>query len=268
VLTLDVTMPPTDDHLSDQELILAADGELNPRRDAQVRAHLAACWQCRTRLRDLEGAIAHFVHLQASTLDPQMPPAEGARAMLKAQLAEIASQTDARRTWLLPARWPTLAGLAVAMLAMLIVYVAAPRHGERAVPSQELTPGAVRNVATAEVCAANVQPFVVPVALQRRVFEEYGIRNASLNSYEVDYLITPELGGAADIRNLWPEPYSATVWNAHVKDQLEDRLHQLVCDGQLDLATAQHDISNNWIAAYKKYFHTDLPNSNNIRRRN
>jgi len=41
------------------------------------------------------------------------------------------------------------------------------------------------------------------------------------DAYEVDYLITPELGGATDIRNLWP--YGDTVWNAHVKDQLEDR---------------------------------------------
>jgi hypothetical protein len=259
-------MLPPDGHLSDQELVLAADGELNQRRDAQVRAHLAACWQCRTRLRGLEGAIADFVHLHSATLDPQVPPAAGARAMLKAQLAEIASQTGTRRTSFFPAPWPALVGLAVA--ALLVVYVATPKRGEGAVPSQKLTPGAVRNVMKAEVCSANVQVFVVPVALQRRVFEEYGIRNASPNAYEVDYLITPELGGAADIRNLWPEPYSATVWNAHVKDQLEDRLHQLVCDGQLDLATAQHDISTNWIAAYKKYFHTDLPNSNNIQRRN
>jgi hypothetical protein len=40
---------------------------------------------------------------------------------------------------------------------------------------------------------------------------------------------------------------------------LEDRLHQLVCDGSLDLATAQRDIETDWIAAYKKYFHTDKP---------
>jgi hypothetical protein len=250
-------MPPPDDHVSDQELVLAADGELNPRRDAQVRAHLAACWQCRTRLRGLEGAIAGFVHLHSATLDPQVPPAAGARAMLKAQLAVIADQSGTRRAGLLASPWPTVAGLAAAVL--LLVYVAIPKRGEGAVPSQKLTPGAVRNVMKAEVCSTNVHAFVIPVALQRRVFEEYGIRNAPPNAYEVDYLITPELGGAADIRNLWPEPYSATVWNAHVKDQLEDRLHQMVCDGQLDLATAQHDISTNWIAAYKKYFHTNVP---------
>jgi hypothetical protein len=255
-------MLPPDGHLSDQELALAADGELNPRRDAQARAHLAACWQCRTRWRGLEGAIADFVHLHSATLDPQLPPVAASRALLKAELAELASQTGTRRAWFFPARWPALVGLAAAVVALLAAYVAISKRGESAVPSQKLTPGAVRSVAKDEVCSANVQPFVVPVALQRRVFEEYGIRNASPDAYEVDYLITPELGGAADIRNLWPEPYSATVWNAHVKDQLEDRLHQMVCDGQLDLATAQHDIATDWIAAYKKYFNSSRPRQN------
>jgi hypothetical protein len=77
--------------------------------------------------------------------------------------------------------------------------------------------------------------------------------------YEIDYLITPELGGAADIRNLWPEPYSDTPWNAHIKDQLEDYLREQVCDGRLDLTTAQKDMATNWISAYKKYFHTETP---------
>jgi hypothetical protein len=49
------------------------------------------------------------------------------------------------------------------------------------------------------------------------------------------------------------------VWNARVKDDLEDRLHDMVCKGSLDLVAAQHDISSDWIAAYKKYFHTDEP---------
>jgi len=249
-------MPPEDSHLSDQELVLAADGELTPRRDAQVRAHLAACWQCRTRWRELEGAIADVVHLHSANLDSRIPPAAPARAMLKAQLADVASRAIAR-----PARWPAFAALAAAALLMVYV-IAIPRHGESAVPSRKLTPGATRNVAKDDVCSANVQVSMVPVALQRRVFEEYGIANAPQNAYEVDYLITPELGGAADIRNLWPEPYSATLWNAHVKDQLEDRLHQLVCGGQLDLATAQHDIATDWIAAYKKYFNSNRPRQN------
>lgn len=55
------------------------------------------------------------------------------------------------------------------------------------------------------------------------------------------------------------ESYNSSTWNAHVKDDLEERLHQLVCGGNLDLTTAQRDIATNWIAAYKKYFHTDRP---------
>jgi hypothetical protein len=33
----------------------------------------------------------------------------------------------------------------------------------------------------------------------------------------------------------------------------------MVCDGSLDLTEAQREIAGNWIAAYKKYFHTDQP---------
>jgi hypothetical protein len=67
------------------------------------------------------------------------------------------------------------------------------------------------------------------------------------------------LGGVEEIHNLWPEPYTSPGWNAHMKDALEEHLHQLVCAGKLDLSTAQRDIATDWISAYKKYFHTDKP---------
>ena len=75
----------------------------------------------------------------------------------------------------------------------------------------------------------------------------------------MDHLISLELGGSNSIRNLWPESRRTQPWNAWVKDALENKLHRMVCTGQLDLKVAQHDIATNWIAAYKKYFHTDLP---------
>ena len=127
-------------------------------------------------------------------------------------------------------------------------------------PEPSLTPGVAVAVNPEQVCrSTRPKNRIVPVSLQRRVFEEYGIAGAEPRAYEVDYLITPALGGADDIRNLWPQSYSSAVWNARVKDALEDRLHDMVCEGQLDLATAQQDISSDWIAAYKKYFHTDRP---------
>lgn len=126
-------------------------------------------------------------------------------------------------------------------------------------PDSRLTPGATIVLNREAVCStANVKNKRVPVVLERKLLDEYGIRGAAPQAYEVDYLVTPALGGADDIRNLWPQSFSAD-WNAHVKDQLEDHLREMVCSGELELTEAQREIARNWISAYKKYFHTDRP---------
>lgn len=132
-----------------------------------------------------------------------------------------------------------------------------------AVPNHSLTPGATRPATIADVCAVPHEEVIrtVPTTLRQEVFQEYGIPHARSEDYEIDFLIAPLLGGAEDIRNLWPEPYMLPLWNAPVKDALEEHLHQLVCAGKLDLPTAQRDIASNWIAAYKKYFHVNEPAS-------
>src|SRR5271156_1966645 len=81
-------------HLSDEDILLVADGEVSRGRAKQARAHLTACWSCRSRLAELEGTIADFVSLHRRTLDPQLPAANGSRALLKARLAEAASTTS------------------------------------------------------------------------------------------------------------------------------------------------------------------------------
>ena len=131
----------------------------------------------------------------------------------------------------------------------------------RSVPDPQLTPGATVPLTRADVCAVGVVETarVVPVDVARRVFAAYGVNTPEPRAYEVDYLITPALGGSDNIRNFWPQPYKNTVWNADIKDALEDHLRELVCAGRLDLATAQHEIAVDWISAYKKYFHTEAP---------
>jgi Putative zinc-finger len=250
-------------HLTDEEVLLAADGELPPARTAQVAAHLAECWPCRARTQEIEQAIVDFVRLHRGHLDPLLPSPAGPRALLKAQLAAMSSERQQKR-WFPAATWQYAAAL-----LLLAVSVAGGYHywmsGRSssplaALPEPSLTPGAVATIDREQVCrSAWPKNRGVPLPLQRKVFEEYGIESPEPRAYEVDYLITPGLGGADDIRNLWPQSYSATAWNARVKDTLEDHLHELVCSGQLDLVTAQRDISSDWIAAYQKYFHTKKP---------
>jgi hypothetical protein len=127
-------------------------------------------------------------------------------------------------------------------------------------PNRQLTPGATLPLTKADVCRKPLEVHTHPVqaSLGKQVFEQYGIRNPEPRHYELDYLIDPELGGADDARNLWPQPYSA-LWNANVKDALEDHLRELVCTNRISLEQAQRDISTDWIWAYKRYFHTDQP---------
>ena len=66
----------------------------------------------------------------------------------------------------------------------------------------------------------------------------------SLGDYEYDHFVPLELGGATnDPRNLWPEPGASP----NPKDTVEDELRQQVCDGQITLAQAQHEIVTNWV---------------------
>jgi hypothetical protein len=264
-------------HLNDEELLLAIDGELTGSREKQVEEHLAACWDCRVRKQSLEKTIGNFVEARHAEFDAQVQPNAGLRALLKANLEQIAAESPTEEK--IPAtafrsarvrRALVVAFAAAAAVAFIVGGVERIRIQNSAVyaegplePRPKLTPGAVRMVTAAEVCSAGPEQhrdtLVIPASVKEEVFREYGMSAARPQNFEVDFLITPELGGSNDIRNLWPEPYRAPVWNAHVKDQLEVKLREMVCNGQIDLATAQHDIAADWILAYKKYFHTDRP---------
>jgi len=259
-------------HLSDQQMLMDVDGELSPKEEALIRAHLDACWKCRVRRKEIEHAITDFVRFYQKENDGQLPPVEGPRALLKARLAELSATQSARHsTWFALSHknvW-TLAAAVCALLAFGLILARSsgfqrPQTRRRAmitsIPDSTLTPGATVLISRGAVCSGeSAKNKAVPVSLQKKVFEEYGIAGAEPRAYEVDYLVTPALGGADDIHNLWPQPYFATVWNAKVKDELEDRLRQMVCDGTLDLTEAQREIATNWIEAYKKYFRTDSP---------
>jgi len=129
-------------------------------------------------------------------------------------------------------------------------------------PDPALTPGVAMRVPLATLCAKGYANSVRHVSGKTKaaVYAEYGIPKARRRDYEVDHLIPLELGGTNDIKNLWAQPYSGE-WNAHVKDALEDRLHETICRAgpSISLAEAQQALRADWIAAYKRVFNTDAP---------
>ena len=283
-------------HPTDGELLLLDDPQaLGARRGGTVRQHAAECARCKARRAQLAAELAEVASLRLApgtgeAAERRLPGAgrvaaererehDVARARLAAALDARAAR-DASGWPRLPAAARTsLPVAAAAVLALVLVTVprfldvagsgtdssvAAPQvpapAALRLLPDRRLTPGAVRPVTAAEACGGDLQS--VPPAdaeLPRQVFAGYGIDYRRAAEYELDFLITPELGGAAERGNLWPQPYGATVWNAYVKDELERHLRRMVCTGALDLATAQRDIATDWIGAYRRYFDTSRP---------
>ncbi len=114
-------------------------------------------------------------------------------------------------------------------------------------PDPRLTPGRTFPVTAAQVCVPGYSSSVRSVsdAEKKAVFAEYGITSHAPYSYEVDHLISLELGGNNDVRNLWPEPYAGTG-GARAKDAIENQLHAQVCSGRISLATARAEIVRWW----------------------
>ena len=199
-------------HISDEDLVRCAHGEPPSQRAAGVDAHLEACWDCRARMESVQSAMTSFVRAHHAELEGQLPPAAGPRALLRARLVQLASEQ--------PVEWwkralqfgSSLAGVAV--VGSLLIAIASGtlwlRHaGQRGLgstttlldmetaPNPGLTPGATREVTISEVCSVPQEEVVrdVSVSLRQKVLHEYGIADARREDYEIDYLITPRLGG-------------------------------------------------------------------------
>ncbi len=131
--------------------------------------------------------------------------------------------------------------------------------GELSLPDARCTPGAI----SPNVTQANIQSTICHSGYSESVRPSESITEpekfasmaaygdaGSARGYEYDHLVSLELGGATnDPRNLWPEPGASP----NTKDSIEDRLHALVCDGTVTLASAQTEIAHNWLAAYRRY---------------
>lgn len=125
---------------------------------------------------------------------------------------------------------------------------------QNALPDLACTPGAIfPNIAKEQICQPGYSQSVrdVPNNVKDQVYAEYGITQHTTGEYEVDHLISLELGGSNDIANLWPEPANPRP-GFHEKDQVENYLHDQICSGAMSLEQAQTEIATNWQAVYQR----------------
>ncbi|MEI6480301.1 MAG: HNH endonuclease signature motif containing protein [bacterium] len=128
-------------------------------------------------------------------------------------------------------------------------------------PDPACSPGAVLTTNVKTICTVGYTKTVrdVSTATRKKVFSEYGIPYSQSSNYEVDHIISLELGGSNDISNLFPESYTIKD-NARIKDVFENYLHKQVCNGSMTVTEAQKEISSDWLTYYNaKYNPTKTP---------
>lgn len=142
------------------------------------------------------------------------------------------------------------AGAAAAGLVSLSLHSPTRCQAHGALPDSGCTPGIVLTTDARAVCRPGYSATVrnVPTAVKLAVRKSYGAPlHPAAGTYEVDHLVSLELGGSNDAHNLWPEPAPGF----HVKDGVENRLHAQVCSGKMTLAEAQRRIADNWQTAVR-----------------
>jgi hypothetical protein len=128
-------------------------------------------------------------------------------------------------------------------------------------PDRRCSPGAYYSKLTKTViCSASFRTSTirrVTDATGHKVEREYGLApKAYGKTVEIDYIVPLELGGSDSVANLYPEKarFSDGSPGYHVKDKLENRLHGMVCAGQIPLSAARHQIAADWEKLYAKVY--------------
>jgi len=134
-------------------------------------------------------------------------------------------------------------------IALLILHLLlAAQHPDCArnglLPDVRCTPGAIDAAAMLHViCTTSTRERRhVTETTRLQVMTAYGVPRADWDRYELDHLVSLELGGSNEAANLWPEPLD----DARRKDAVEDRVHRAVCAGRMRLEDAQRQMASDW----------------------
>jgi hypothetical protein len=104
-------------------------------------------------------------------------------------------------------------------LLLVNLHSAADTISQPLMPDPQLTPGDVLSTEVAAICTPGYPKSVrnVPVSVKNQVYRAYGILSHKPKEYEIDHLISLELGGSNSIKNLWPQSFVTQPLNAKVK---------------------------------------------------
>src|SRR5262245_19020847 len=144
-------MDNKDSHISDEDLILAADGELPKQRSAEIQTHLSGCWTCRGRSKELEESITNFVRAYHDDLDPDIPSSRGPRALLKARLGQLAAERESTVWDRIPRRAAYVLGVFALALVVLMLWPSSQPSLAWS-PNPQLTPGVTLPVSESDIC--------------------------------------------------------------------------------------------------------------------
>jgi hypothetical protein len=100
----------------------------------------------------------------------------------------------------------------------------------------------------------------VTAKMKKEIFKRYGVTTGHKRGYEVDHIISLQLGGSNELDNLYPQPYEVYLnvngkdmrMGALEKDVVENALRRNVCKGKITLKEAQDIIVKDWITYYLK----------------
>lgn len=232
-------------HLTGEQLLLFADGELAARESEDVRSHLKACWQCRNELEEIERTISQCVRYRKA-LDSCLPSPPAPWFDIYPPLAKI-DEYQQRRRWMsrllepLAALWSHPRRWVPAVAAIVLIAVVVEQF--RQAPSVQAAELLRKAIVAAESQPRPARRIQIRTRT-RRLTRVLGSRAIPAKTETGD-------DRAAAIESLflaahysWDDPLSAKSY-AEWRDQLSDKRDEVIVEPdhyQLRTTTASGDL--------------------------
>lgn len=131
--------------------------------------------------------------------------------------------------------------------------IALPAMASAQLPNNLQTPGAASKVDVKKLCAADFESSVKPATdwQKAEALSRYGLRPEKFDG-ALDHVVPVALGGTNDPDNLYPF-HAQGEFTAAAKQELEAKLHDLVCSGKMSVKQAQDVFKKDWTKGYKQY---------------